>query len=486
MKKILFLTISFYLTFSSSFAQDWAPFKTSDTLKHYLSYYTANNENQIQSVVQDTSYADATTTVKIFKKGFSIASFYSNNIWSRKIKGQLLGDTAWINTDSSVFASIDTFGYRLVFPHYYFLNMQFSLGVSVESSLKASVDSIYADSVNGRIDSLVLLSITAFDSLNVRDTNHHFDGAELIISKNNGLFKTVDFTNRFGRVDAEQYFIGKAQFTERDKFELTVGDEYHYTLDTNYLFSYYRYQVRVISDTIVGFERTIKLEHKWRKVSNTIGVLKVDTFSMTFIDSMVLFNDYSLIIEEDLDPWQSKQIIVPEFSVCNYCSKNRMNRLYYRAAYHDVFALYNGEDSISIPSGLNGDITKLLIGVDYEYYRWGRGGSGWASEIKNIVYLKKGNQSWGTPLNLTVGLNESKLSSELDIFPNPTNDVININSSSEVSSIQVYNMQGQKVQELSPMNKKQLQLSLEGAIGIYFIQVQLKNGDVKTSKVVKQ
>ena len=91
-----------------------------------------------------------------------------------------------------------------------------------------------------------------------------------------------------------------------------------------------------------------------------------------------------------------------------------------------------------------------------------------------------------TSCNLLTYLNENKNDLKFSIYPNPTNDVISINSSSELSSIQVYNMQGQKVQELSPMNKKQIQLSLEGAIGIYFIQVQLKNGDVKTSKVVKQ
>lgn len=56
MKKLLLLPLAFSIFFSTSFAQDWAPFKTSDTIRHYLSFYSLGRENQIQTVAQDTSY----------------------------------------------------------------------------------------------------------------------------------------------------------------------------------------------------------------------------------------------------------------------------------------------------------------------------------------------------------------------------------------------------------------------------------------------
>ena len=108
---------------------------------------------------------------------------------------------------------------------------------------------------------------------------------------------------------------------------------------------------------------------------------------------------------------------------------------------------------------------------------------GWGAVGSNpVIRLNMGN-AWRCG---TIGVGSINKFEKFEIYPNPTKDFVNINSTAEVNRVQVYNMQGQKVQELYPMNQKQIQLNLQGAPGIYFVQVHLTNGEVKTTKVVKQ
>jgi len=75
--------------------------------------------------------------------------------------------------------------------------------------------------------------------------------------------------------------------------------------------------------------------------------------------------------------------------------------------------------------------------------------------------------------------------SQFDFFPNPVKDVLNLAYSQPMSSVEVYNMLGQKVvSEQANANQKQINMSGLSA-GSYMVKVY--SGDmVKTIKVVKQ
>lgn len=400
----------------------------------------------------------------------------------------MLGDTAWITSDSSIFSSIDSFGYRLYFPHAYQINNQFTIAVNHNSNLRVSVDSLYTDTINGALDSLAFLFLKAYDSANTSNPNHYLDSAELVISKKNGLIKTADFTDRFEKIMLEQYFKIQPEYTNRDKFELTVGDEYHYTIFNSYFPSFLENHIlKVIKDSLNGNQGMISYEDSWKKVQPTPDSLKVDTFQRVFLNRQVAFDNYSQIVRNDLTTFQFRTDTIAEFSVYNNCVQSQFNQLYHATNTYSVFSFNGVDDSLENPISNSGSNYKLLIGIDYEYGSWGAAGQGAGSVRKSIVYVKKGNQSWGTPLSLSVGVDEVTFdSNKIKVYPNPTKNQITISAKEAIRIISVFNIHGKKVKEIYAPQEMSFQLPLEGPSGIYFVQVQLKNGVVIAKKVVKE
>ncbi len=69
-----------------------------------------------------------------------------------------------------------------------------------------------------------------------------------------------------------------------------------------------------------------------------------------------------------------------------------------------------------------------------------------------------------------------------NIFPNPTAGAVQIESAENIRYISVYNLQGQKVQEINPQNRS---WDLPQEEGLYFIRMEDKAGNTFTKKVVK-
>lgn len=68
------------------------------------------------------------------------------------------------------------------------------------------------------------------------------------------------------------------------------------------------------------------------------------------------------------------------------------------------------------------------------------------------------------------------------LYPNPTSAVIHVKTRQELQRIEVYNLQGQKVQEVNS-KKRTWQLPKEN--GLYLIRLQDEEGNVYTEKVIK-
>ena len=71
---------------------------------------------------------------------------------------------------------------------------------------------------------------------------------------------------------------------------------------------------------------------------------------------------------------------------------------------------------------------------------------------------------------------------EVSLYPNPANDVLNIEMTNEVKSIEIYNIQGQKVKS---SNQKQINVA-DLAAGMYMIRIQDADNAIATKKFVKQ
>lgn len=69
---------------------------------------------------------------------------------------------------------------------------------------------------------------------------------------------------------------------------------------------------------------------------------------------------------------------------------------------------------------------------------------------------------------------------QVSLYPNPTSDILNIEMANEVKSIEIYNIQGQKVLESS---QKQINVS-ELSAGMYMVKIQDTENAVATKKVI--
>ncbi len=77
------------------------------------------------------------------------------------------------------------------------------------------------------------------------------------------------------------------------------------------------------------------------------------------------------------------------------------------------------------------------------------------------------------------------LTNDVSIYPNPMKDQLNINSESEIKSIEIYNIMGQLVKNISTNSLEKVIDMSSFAAGNYFVSVKLANGLISTQKIVK-
>ncbi len=87
-----------------------------------------------------------------------------------------------------------------------------------------------------------------------------------------------------------------------------------------------------------------------------------------------------------------------------------------------------------------------------------------------------------------VGLKEIPFQNQLKYFPNPTTGELNIslNNLYQNLDIQIRNIHGQLVQKETYQNQQQLELTIAGKAGIYFVILQNEKGEQANFKVIKQ
>ena len=85
--------------------------------------------------------------------------------------------------------------------------------------------------------------------------------------------------------------------------------------------------------------------------------------------------------------------------------------------------------------------------------------------------------------NVTTGLGTSDIKRNIiGIYPNPTNGILNIKTDSDIDKVNVTNVVGQKMNvqfSNNTINMQQLQK------GVYIVELQLKNGQIISKKVIK-
>lgn len=91
---------------------------------------------------------------------------------------------------------------------------------------------------------------------------------------------------------------------------------------------------------------------------------------------------------------------------------------------------------------------------------------------------------FGVTINITNLSNSNKMgiNSDIYIFPNPVYDILNIETELDIQTIEIYNIQGQKVLN---SNQKQINVS-DLASGIYMVRIQDVDNNIVTKKIIRK
>lgn len=83
-----------------------------------------------------------------------------------------------------------------------------------------------------------------------------------------------------------------------------------------------------------------------------------------------------------------------------------------------------------------------------------------------------------------LGINDSQIVANFNYYPNPVTNVLNISSKTNFKQLAIYNLVGQKVADFNAASHTINMESLTA--GIYILKAEFENGQVETTKIIKQ
>lgn len=87
----------------------------------------------------------------------------------------------------------------------------------------------------------------------------------------------------------------------------------------------------------------------------------------------------------------------------------------------------------------------------------------------------------------TLGVKENYLSAKINMYPNPTTGVLNIQTTEELKSATIYSFEGRKVLSVNKFEIGNTTINASGlSNGVYFIKLSTKSGTSQTQKFIKE
>lgn len=151
--------------------------------------------------------------------------------------------------------------------------------------------------------------------------------------------------------------------------------------------------------------------------------------------------------------------------------------------YHAVVVFQSGVAKIYINGNLIGEISRPLLNTTNSPFKIGNF-NGFVDDVKiydRAISPTEVTSLYNTNTTLsTSNFNQNNL--EVVIYPNPTNDILNIETTLELKSIEIYSIQGQKVLK---SNQKQISVANLSS-GMYMVKIQDSENNVATRKIIKK
>jgi hypothetical protein len=106
-----------------------------------------------------------------------------------------------------------------------------------------------------------------------------------------------------------------------------------------------------------------------------------------------------------------------------------------------------------------------------------------STDKETVVYIKKGNQSWGNPYSFAIGLEEnSAFANSIQLYPNPVKDIVNIKAIDKIQRVRIYTIDGKL--QLETQNSMNIDVSCLQS-GLYLIEITTDKNMV-TKRLIKE
>lgn len=382
------------------------------------------------------------------------------------------------------------------------------MNLSGNCRIEATVISLGTDSILGTTDQVKVISLQAKNSVGA-NISHYLNQMTIRLSKHYGLLKMIDVCNindTMSNDTTSWYLAGKTSpalgiqpFGWADVYNFDVGDIFHYQ-------GYYRYNgmgpywneiKRIIGKTISANNDTIKYQVeycriKWLPMPSPNTETLFDTIIETYVLSALNLDDTSLsrLPSEfhSSDLWGMKTAPLYQRAM-KYNSRTEQEICNTEFVNHDTCWSYQFEGSypyVYFTPGL-GQSNYICNMFDIGVY----------SIAETLVYFKKGNETWGTPVSTDchtlVGVEPSPSSADrkIRIIPNPFSSRTELEipwlQSGEDADLTVYNDMGRKIFQQKITSSPFVFMRNNLPSGVYLIVVSGLNGHIlQTAKLLAE
>jgi len=348
----------------------------------------------------------------------------------------------------------------------------------------------------GQTDSVKTIGFQVYDE-NMNPLGYDLNSMTLLLSKSFGLVRTFNFYlfpdheieypfeeeefEEFDLIGLSNPEIGVQNLTWFEVNDFQPGDELHVLHESNDGPGEDYYQSTTDKAIYKYLERTDYEDSIVYTYSRTQSILKtwLDSSSFEFYEDTLS----TTILPDTLFDLLPGEPAVTEFDAYKYDMTNGEVLSKSNPRFIESFS-FNGDSCWSRILWDGCFFSKnYLKGLGGPYFDCGD--FGLENQERKLVYYKKGDVTWGTPLIIT-GISDYKIDRGISVFPNPAQDFINIKIRDYNSPVffELFDINGRVIltnKIVSGETKINLQ---ELTSGIYFYQLSDWDGVLKTDKVV--
>lgn len=500
-----FSLISILFLSNFCFGQNWELFKANETYNF--------NFDQIHGVRVDSVSVNGNETLFHFNRilNDTVPSSFGQLLHPTQdiTQPNIFGKHAVERNDSLIFTN--QFGNLLYIKPLASLNDSWNFLQLSSARIEATVDSVYSDSINQVLDSVKRISFQYFDSLN-NPINHSINTKKLLLSKANGVVSTLNlYEDVIGQSINYNYkkqynqIFRSTVFTNREVFDLNIGDEYHFQIQYSPISSGpaptdIRNHI-VTGKTLSANGDTIKLNMlEYRKYESGTVDWSVNPPTVTYTTSYTNRTFEKLIVNpsDTFIETLGMEVIISNTIFSSTLSahvSSYSNTLPYNngnfgqritISPKSQFFLYDSTlSSWTAPIfGIGPYSDHFLTGVfDFQNFDSNSGGSQ-SSYYHRMIYFKKGNETWGTP-QLVTGIRDKEMPEQIvKLYPNPAknNLTIQVDQNESFDTYEILDVKGRFVQN----GNFKAQLVIEELDnGIYFLKLS-GNENMEVLKFIKE